>query len=93
MEGTFYTYIARCSDDSFYIGITNDLTEREKRHNQGVGSIYTKNRRPIVIVYSESYTTRAEAAQREKQLKGWSKKKKENLITFGHPKGNYFKHT
>lgn len=87
MGGKLYTYIARCSDDTLYVGITNDIISREKRHNQGVGSRYTNIRRPITIVYSEEYSTRTEAARRERQLKGWTREKKENLIHFGHPRG------
>ena len=85
MEEKFYLYIAECSDDSLYTGITNNLFEREKRHNSGVGSNYTKQRTPVKIVYSETFFSRKQAAQREKQIKGWSKKKKMHLILHGHP--------
>lgn len=87
MEGkkTFFTYIARCCDSSLYVGITQNLTNREKKHNAGEGSTYTKHRLPIHIVYAEDYTTRSLAARREKQLKGWTRQKKESLIKYGHP--------
>lgn len=85
----FYTYIARCADNSLYTGITNDLIEREKRHNAGVGSVYTSARRPVSIVYHETFTTRIAAAKRESQLKGWTKVKKEKLIQSLHPTKNY----
>ena len=81
----FYTYLAICADKSFYTGITHDVTKREKRHNDGTACNYTKIRRPIKIVYFEKYITLAEAARREKQIKGWSKIKKINLVKFGHP--------
>jgi putative endonuclease len=80
MVETFFTYIALCSDQSFYVGITNNIFNREKRHNAGHGSIYTRGRRPIKIIYFEEYTTRKQAAQRESQLKGWTRKKKILLI-------------
>ncbi len=85
----FYTYIARCADNSLYTGITNDLIEREKRHNAGIGSVYTSARRPVSIVYHEVFNTRVEAARRESQLKGWTKIKKEKLIKSLHPTKNY----
>jgi len=86
MTGGTYVYIALCADKSFYTGITNNLSKREIKHNYGVGSTYTKKRRPIKIIYSEFFKTRADAAKREKQIKGWSKNKKHNLILYGHPK-------
>lgn len=85
----FYTYIARCADNSLYMGITHNLIEREKRHNAGTGSMYTSSRRPISIVYHEIFNTRIEAAKRESQLKGWTKVKKEKLIQSIHPTKNY----
>lgn len=86
MEGTYFVYLARCSDNSLYTGLTKDYKKREQRHNAGLGSYYTKHRRPIKIVYIEKYTSLKEAANRERQIKGWTRKKKENLIKFGHPK-------
>jgi putative endonuclease len=88
MHTLFYVYIARCADKSLYVGITKDISERENRHNAGVGSIYTRTRRPVTIVYTEYFSTRGEAAKREKQLKGWTRAKKEHLILFGHPNPN-----
>lgn len=85
MEKKFFTYLARCNDNSLYTGITNDIKKREERHNQGVGSKYTGVRLPLKIIYFETYNTRAEAAKREAQLKGWTKEKKENLIKKIHP--------
>lgn len=86
MSKTYFTYLARCSDGSLYAGSTNNILAREKRHNDGTGSRYTRTRRPIQIIYTEPFATRKEALQRELQLKGWTKIKKENLILFGHPK-------
>lgn len=81
----FYTYILLCSDNSFYVGHTSSLQERVKNHQNGSASIYTKNRRPIKLVYFEKLASKENAINREKQLKGWSKIKKINLIKFGHP--------
>ncbi|MBI5221968.1 MAG: GIY-YIG nuclease family protein [Candidatus Magasanikbacteria bacterium] len=81
----FFTYIARCGDQSLYTGSTDDLTKREEKHNSGTGAIYTKTHLPVKIIYSESFSTRQEAVKREMQIKGWTKIKKENLIRFSHP--------
>jgi putative endonuclease len=85
MSEVYFTYLARCNDNSLYAGSTNHIKNREARHNAGHGSMYTRARRPIRIVYFESFSTRREAMQRELQLKGWTKLKKENLIRYGHP--------
>ncbi len=76
----WYTYILQCSDDSYYVGHTEDLLNRLDAHNAGHGAIYTKNRRPVRLVYSEPHSTRADATTREKQIKRWSKAKKRALI-------------
>ncbi len=79
----YYTYIAKCADGSFYTGQTNNWYFREKDHNgKGLfpGARYTKSRRPIHIVYTEEWTTRAFAMHREKVLKQLSHRQKEELI-------------
>ena len=81
----YYTYLARCSDNSLYTGYYAHLDARENKHNKGEGAKYTRSRRPIKIIYFEKYTTRSEAMKREIQIKGWTKAQKENLITsFSH---------
>ncbi|MFH1947288.1 MAG: GIY-YIG nuclease family protein [Candidatus Magasanikbacteria bacterium] len=91
MEEKFFFYLARCNDDSLYSSSTNNLIEREKKHNKGEGSKYTRRYLPIKIVYAEEYNTRQKAVQRELQVKGWIKKKKENLIKYRHPNPNKIK--
>ena len=76
----FHVYILLCSDCSYYVGHTRDLLKRLDAHNRGVGSSHTAKRRPVRLVYQESQATRAAAARRERQLKGWSRKKKDALI-------------
>jgi len=76
----WFVYILKCRDDSFYVGITKNLKRRFQEHKEGKGGKYTLKHKPVNIVYSESYDTKKEAAKREKQLKGWSRKKKEWLI-------------
>ena len=80
----YQIYILLCSDNLFYTGFTNDLKRRINQHKNGEVQ-YTKNKRPIKLVYKEKCKTKETAMQREKQIKGWSKQKKINLIKFGHP--------
>ena len=75
-----YTYMLRCSDDTFYIGWTNDLEKRLKAHNEGKGAKYTKSRRPVELVYYEGFSTKQEAMSREFHLKQLSRKEKEQLL-------------
>lgn len=81
----FYFYLARCADESLYVGSCNNLQEREARHNEGKGAKYTHNRRPVKIIYSEQYLTLIEARKRELQVKKWIRIKKENLAMGKHP--------
>ena len=76
----YYVYILRCSDDSFYVGSTQDLQDRVHAHNAGRGSAYTFKRRPVRAVYTEVFHTEAQAIKRERQLKRWSVAKKQSLI-------------
>ena len=75
-----YTYIVKCSDGTFYTGWTNDLTRRMEAHNQGRGAKYTKARRPVTIIYYETFETKEEAMKREYAIKRLSRKEKEELI-------------
>jgi len=77
----FFAYIARCSDNSLYTGYTTNIEKREAKHNKGDGAKYTRSRRPIKIIYFEEYNTRAEAMKREREIKKFSKKRKEQLTT------------
>lgn len=77
----FYVYILRCSDSSFYTGITNDYQKRFAEHAEGIdSSCYTFKRRPIELVYVATFREVTDAIAFEKQVKGWSRKKKEALI-------------
>ena len=75
-----YLYIARCNDGTLYTGITHDLQAREDRHNAGLGAKYTAARRPIKIIYFETFPNLKEACKRECQIKNWKRNKKELLI-------------
>jgi predicted GIY-YIG superfamily endonuclease len=76
----FFIYIVRCRDGMPYIGMTEDVASRVAAHTDGAGSIFTAARRPVVLVYSEPHSTRIEAVRRERQLKRWTRAKKEALI-------------
>jgi len=75
-----HVYVLRCSDGSYYVGVAGDIPVRVERHNAGRGSLWTRKRRPVTLVYSESFPTIQLAESRERQLKGWSRAKKEALI-------------
>ena len=75
-----YVYVLRCADESLYIGSTSDVAARVLRHTEGSASHYTALRRPVRLVYSERHATRLQAIQRERQLKRWTRAKKEALI-------------
>ncbi|HEC21175.1 MAG TPA: GIY-YIG nuclease family protein [Candidatus Peregrinibacteria bacterium] len=81
----YYVYLARCSDKSLYTGYCTSIEEREKKHNAGEGAKYTRQRRPVKIVYFEEYKNRTEAMSREAHIKRWPKTEKENLIKHGYP--------
>ena len=77
----YYVYILKCSDSSYYIGITNDINRRLQEHNSDKNLVaYTFSRRPVELVWFEKFTNPNEAIAKEKQLKGWSRKKKKALI-------------
>lgn len=76
----FYLYMLRCRDGSYYIGHTDDLEKRLGEHVDGIGCAHTARRRPVDLVFVDEFTTREEALERELQLKGWSRAKKEALI-------------
>jgi len=75
-----HVYIVRCRDNALYIGTTSDLAQRIARHNRGAGCGFTAIRRPVSLVFSESFETRQQASARERQIKRWTRAKKEALI-------------
>ena len=77
---TYYTYIVKCSDDTFYTGYTNDLDKRIRTHNEGKGAKYTKSRIPVELVYFEEYPTKEEAMSREWHIKRLTRPEKEKVI-------------
>lgn len=75
-----YTYILECSDGSYYTGSTKDIVKRFQQHQKGEGANHTKKRLPVKLVYLEEHSRIDNAFYREKQIQGWSRKKKEALI-------------
>lgn len=73
-------YILECSDGSYYTGSTNKLELRLKQHEAGEGSNHTKKFLPVKLVYYEEFERIDLAFNREKQIQGWNRKKKEALI-------------
>ena len=81
MESMCYTYILKCSDGTYYTGWTNDLDKRLKAHNGGKsGAKYTRNRRPVTLVYYEEFQRKQEAMKREYAIKQLGRKEKQKLI-------------
>ncbi len=74
-------YILKCNDESFYVRFTTDLKKRIQDHQSGDGAQYTRSRLPVKLVYSEKYIKQNDAEDRERQIKRWSRTKKEALIS------------
>lgn len=75
----WYVYMLLCDQKTFYVGITPNIVERINEHKDKK-SFFTKKFSDLKLVYSEKYPIKHEAAQREKQIKGWSNAKKQMLI-------------
>ena len=81
MHKKWYVYIVQCIDDSLYTGITVDLDRRLDEHNtSNKGAKYTRSRRPVQMMYSETYETRSIASKREHAIKKLTRKEKLNLL-------------
>lgn len=75
-----FVYILKCADGSYYTGSTNNLEIRLWEHQNGLGANHTQKHLPVEFVYSEEYERIDQAFYREKEIQGWSRKKKEALI-------------
>jgi putative endonuclease len=79
---TYFVYILKCSDNSYYTGFTNDLERRLGEHHSGKNKdCYTFDKRPIELMWFETFNDVLNAIAIEKQIKGWSRRKKETLIS------------
>ena len=77
----FYVYILRCADGSIYTGHTDNLEARLAAHRSRAFSGYTASRLPVRLIFQEQLATRDEAFARERQIKGWSRRKNLALAT------------
>jgi putative endonuclease len=78
---SYFVYILKCSDDTLYTGITTDLKRRVDEHNNSAkGAKYTKLRRPVALMYSETSEDRSSASKREYAIKKLTRKAKLELI-------------
>ena len=75
-----YAYILKCADDTYYTGSTIDIDRRLRQHQLGEAENHTAKRLPVILVYLEEYDRVDTAFYIEKQIQGWSRKKKEVLI-------------
>lgn len=82
----FYVYILKCNDNSYYVGHTDNIENRISEHRSARYPCYTSTRLPVEVVFVQSFATRDEAFSGERQIKKWSRQKKEALI-----EGNFFK--
>jgi putative endonuclease len=80
-----YLYMLRCADGSYYVGSTTNLELRVAEHQAGEGGTYTAQRLPLEVVYTCEFDSPHEAFLRERQVKGWSRRKKEALVRGDYP--------
>ena len=73
----WFVYILRCNDGSYYVGHTEDVPARVQRHQDGTGAAWTAARRPVSLMFEEEHPSEAAAVARERQIKKWSRQKKE----------------
>lgn len=78
---TFWVYILRCADGSYYTGHTDNLERRLAEHKTGsIPACFTASRLPVELVFSQVFPTREEALCAERQIKGWGCLKKEAMM-------------
>ena len=77
----WFVYILRCRDSSYYIGHTEDVAARVQCHQDGRGAAWTAARLPVSLVFEEEHPSESSAVARERQIKRWSRQKKETLIS------------
>ena len=81
----FTVYILRGPKNHLYVEVTNNFNKRTIRHQSGDGAEFTRRNKTFELIYKEEFNTLIEARRRERQIKGWRRQKKENLIKFGKP--------
>ena len=78
--GKYYVYIVECDDKTYYTGYTPDVQKRLKLHNAGRGAKYTRDRRPVRLVWCKEYRYFKSAFLTEKKIKNLTRKQKETLV-------------
>lgn len=78
--GGWLLYILKCSDGTFYTGITNDIEQRIDKHNSGRASRYTRSRLPAALIYKEGCGNKSSALKKECRIKALSRKEKEKYL-------------
>jgi putative endonuclease len=73
---SWFCYMVRCRDGSFHVGVANDLAERIKEHDWGVGAKLTAKRRPVELIWWQGFSSQKAAWIRERELQGWRREKK-----------------
>ena len=76
----FFVYILECKNKAYYVGSASSVSARTETHNLGLGAKFTWKHHPSKLVYFEVFDTRKMAMRRERQIKGWTRAKKEKLI-------------
>lgn len=79
-RGRWLLYILKCSDGTFYTGITNDLVKRVESHNSGKASRYTRARVPVSVIYKEGCRNKSSALKKELRIKALSRPEKEEYM-------------
>ena len=79
----WYVYVLRCAKDSLYIGVTENLKSRFREHAGGTGAVFTKRNPTEEILFYEVFDSKSLATERERQLKRWSRAKKQALMAGG----------
>jgi putative endonuclease len=77
----WYVYIVRCRDEKLYVGIAKDVKKRVALHNKGLACRFTKYRKPVQLIFEEKQEDYRQARTREKEIKGFSREKKQQLIS------------
>jgi len=80
MQEKWFVYIIRCKNQELYVGIARDVDHRVALHNKGVACRYTKYRRPVELIYKEEQLNYSSARMREREIKGFGRGKKIELI-------------
>lgn len=85
-KDTFYVYIVKCKNGTYYTGYTNNLENRIKQHNKGDGAKYLKGKAPVKLIYAKEYRYYKNALHAERNMKKLTRKQKERLIANYDPR-------